>query len=130
MHLITAEGCRPSRSIYIRSCAKIMFSQQFCSLSFSSLSFRGGGGGARNMNYNGPLAPLGPLLLLSIPVDLYCKGDVNKDRRADIVCTKNNGGIVVYLSREQHAKMYDQAVMWSEDRFRFCTGTDKQVKYC
>ena len=57
MHLITAEGCRPSRSIYIRSCTKIMFSQQFCSLSFSSLSFRGGG--QETWNIITPLPPPG-----------------------------------------------------------------------
>ena len=56
-------------------------------------------------------------------------GDVNVDGRADVVCTADDGSMMVWESKDvqQNANIYDPDSKWINEAFGFCKLQEKMV---
>ena len=55
--------------------------------------------------------------------------DVNGDGSDDIVCTGNNGGMMVWEAKKI-SDVYDPNSKWTDVNFGFCVHAQKQVIIC
>ena len=55
--------------------------------------------------------------------------DVNGDGRTDVVCSADDGGIIVWESKDLvSGNFYDVDDPWKDELFGFCPNTPRQVK--
>ena len=65
---------------------------------------------------------------MNISCSFQTIGDVNGDRRSDIMCAAPEGGIMVSEAKdEENANIYDPNSEWTDDHFGFCAHEYKKV---